>query len=55
MTENIRWIGSVQVEIKSQNLKNVQFQKKDARVKNITILHFMETFHNCALRIETTK
>ena len=46
-------IGSLQDEIKYHNLKNVNFQKKGAKDKNITILLFMTTFHNFALRIET--
>ena len=38
---------------KFYNLKNVNFQKKGVKVKKITILRFMTTFHNFILRIET--
>ena len=46
-------IGSVQGGMKYRNLKNIHFQKKDTKVKNETILHFMTTFLNFALRIQT--
>ena len=39
--------------IKFYNLKNVHFKKNCAKVKTITTLHFMTTFHNFAPRIET--
>ena len=42
-------------EIKFWNLKNKHFEKKSPKIeKNITILHFMTTFHNVALEIETS-
>lgn len=50
MTEKIWLIGSVQGEIIN---KNVQFQKKSAKIKNTIKLHFMKSFHNFALRIDT--
>ena len=52
-TAKIGLTGSLQVEIKCYILKNVIFWKKGTKVKNITILHFMTTFHNFALRIRT--
>ena len=37
------------------NLKNEHFEKKRPKgEKNITILRFMTTFHNVALKIETS-
>ena len=50
MTEKIWLIASVQGEIIN---KNVQFQTKSAKVKNAIKLHFMISFHNFALRIDT--
>ena len=42
-------------EIKFWNLKNKHFEKKSPKIeKHITILHFMTTFHNVALKIETS-
>ena len=40
-------------KLEFHGMKNLNYQKKGAKTKNITILHFMTTFHNFALRIET--
>ena len=54
-TDKIKLIGSLILgEIKFCNLKNERFEKKIKKLKNITILHFMTTFHNVTLKIETS-
>ena len=45
-------IGLVPGEIKSHNVKNVHFQKKGAKVKNISNLYLMKALHSFAFRIE---
>ena len=37
-----------------QRRKNKFWEKEPKKLKNITILHFMTTFHNVALKIETS-
>ena len=37
-----------------QRRKKKFWEKEPKKLKNITILHFMTTFHNVALKIETS-
>ena len=53
--EKIKLIGYLILgEIKFWNLKYEQFEKRSPKMEKITILHFMTTFHNAALKIETS-
>ena len=56
-TEKNKLIGYLILgEIKFYNLKNEHFEKKSpkSKKKNINILRLMNTFHNVALKIETS-
>ena len=55
-TEKIKLTGYLILgEIKFCNLKNENFEQNSPRCsKNVTILHFMTTFHNVALKIEAS-
>ena len=52
-TENIELTEEVLGEIKFRKLKNIYFEKKGPKVKNLKILHFITTFEYLALKIET--
>lgn len=52
-TEKFEFIAKVLHKIKVCNLKNVFFEEKDPKVKNLTTLNFMTTFYYFALNIET--
>ena len=55
-TEKIKLIGKMILgEIKFCNLKNEHFEEKSPKIeKNVTILQFMSTIHNVALKTETS-
>ena len=55
-TEKIKLIGYLILrEIKFRSLQNEHSEKKSLKSEeNITILYFMTTFHNVALKIETS-
>ena len=50
----VDWIFDTQWEKISQPQKWKFWEKGPKKLKNITILHFMTTFHNVALKIETS-
>lgn len=42
------WVDWISIEKKHRNLKNVYFEEKSSKVKDILGLCFMITFHNSA-------
>ena len=52
-TEKFEFIAKVLHKIKVCNLKNVFFEEKGPKVKNLTTLNFMTTLYYFALNIET--